>query len=129
MVASRPERSDADLVRAASDHDPTAFGELFERWFDRVYDVARNIVRNDDTAAEVAQDVFLTTWQRLDQLDDPERFGGWLLRASRNRALNRLEKERRAQPLDGQIVTGIHEGQHGGEADRDDLLGLSLIHI
>ncbi len=27
--------------------------------FDRVFDVARNIVRNDDTAAEVAQDVFL----------------------------------------------------------------------
>ncbi len=123
MVAHRSQRSDAELVVAASDEDPTAFGELFERWFDRVYDVARNIVRNDDTAAEVAQDVFLTAWQRLDQLDDPERFGGWLLRTSRNRALNRLEKERRANPLDGDVVTGLHEGQHGRGDDREDPVG------
>ncbi len=123
MVADRPQWSDAELVRAAASDDPEAFGALFDRWFDRVYDVARNIVRNDDTAAEVAQDVFLTSWQRLGQLDDPERFGGWLLRTSRNRALNRLEKERRAQPLDGDVMTGLHESQHGVGGDRDDLVG------
>ncbi len=123
MVADRPQPSDAELVRAAVGDDPAAFGTLFERWFDRVYDVARNIVRNDDTAAEVAQDVFLTSWQRLGQLDDPERFGGWLLRTSRNRALNRLEKERRAQPLEGDVMTGLHEGMHGSTTDRDDLVG------
>lgn len=127
MVADRPQRPDAELVRAASNDDPTAFGDLFERWFDRVYDVARNIVRNDDTAAEVAQDVFLNAWQRLDQLDDAERFGGWLLRSSRNRALNRLEKERRAKPLDGGVVTGLHEGMHGGGGDRDDLVGSNRV--
>lgn len=114
--------SDAELVRTTAD-DATAFGELFDRWFDRVYDVARNIVRNDDTAAEVAQDVFLTTWQRIDQLEDPERFGGWLLRASRNRALNRLEKDRRAQPMDGEVMTGLHEQHHGSSTARDDLVG------
>ncbi len=126
MAAEGSHHSDARLVEAAVGGDPTAFGTLFERWFDRVHDVARNIVRNDDTAAEVAQDVFLTAWQRLDQLDDPERFGGWLLRTSRNRALNRLEKERRAQPLEGDVMTGLHDTHHGG-ADRDDLVGSNRV--
>lgn len=87
---------DADLVLAARGGDQAAFGELFARWSDRCYDVARRIVHDDGRAAEVAQDVFLTAWQQLGTLRDPGAFGGWVLRSSRNRALNRLEKERRS---------------------------------
>ncbi|MEZ5374296.1 MAG: hypothetical protein R2704_16535 [Microthrixaceae bacterium] len=41
-----------------------SFGELFNEYFDRTYDVAYRIVRNSDVAAEVAQDVLAG---RLDQ--------------------------------------------------------------
>ncbi len=103
-------RTDADLVLAARRDEAGAFGELFDRWFDRVYGVARPIVRNDDTAAEVAQESFLTIWQQLDRLEDPERFGGWALRIGRNKALNRLEKEQRSRPMEGDVMTGLHDG-------------------
>lgn len=105
--------SDTELVLAARDGAQGAFAELFERWFDRAYDVARNIVRNDETAAEVAQDTFLVAWQGLARLENPDAFGGWVLRIARNRALNRLERERRSQPLDNDVVTGAHDaGAH-----------------
>lgn len=87
---------DADLVLAVRGGDQAAFGELFARWSDRCYDVARRIVHDDGIAAEVAQDVFLVAWQQLGTLRDPSAFGGWVLRSARNRALNRLEKERRS---------------------------------
>jgi RNA polymerase sigma factor (sigma-70 family) len=95
-------RTDADLVRAARSNDPSAFGELFHRWYDRCYDVAWNIVRNREVAADVAQDVFLQSWERLADLRDPDAFGGWILRATRNRALNHLrsERTRSRDPLD-----------------------------
>ena len=102
-------RTDADLVLAARRDEVGAFGELFDRWFDRVYGVARPIVRNDDTAAEVAQESFLTIWQQLDRLEDPERFGGLALRIGRNKALNRLQKEQRSRPMEGEIMTGLHD--------------------
>jgi RNA polymerase sigma factor (sigma-70 family) len=102
-------RLDADLVVAARAGETGAFGTLFERWFDPVYDVARNIVRNADTAADVAQDTFLTAWQRLATLERPEAFGGWILRIARNRALNRLERDGRVAPLAGAVVTGLHD--------------------
>jgi RNA polymerase sigma factor (sigma-70 family) len=94
-------RDDADLVLATRAGDADAFGTLFDRWFDRVWDVAWHIVRDREVAAEVAQDVFLVAWQRIDDLREPAALGGWLLRTSRNRALNRLERERRSTPAGG----------------------------
>lgn len=90
---------DAALVLAVRGGDESAFAVLFERWSDRCFDVARRIVRDDGAAAEVTQDVFLVAWRQLDTLRDPAAFGGWVLRASRNKALNRLERERRSQPV------------------------------
>ncbi|HZA00039.1 MAG TPA: sigma-70 family RNA polymerase sigma factor, partial [Acidimicrobiales bacterium] len=111
-----PNRDDSELVEAAQRGDADAFGVLFDRWFDRVWDVAWRIVRDREVAADVAQDVFLVAWQRLDTLQQPASFGGWLLRASRNRALNRLERERRSTPAGGSeapVMAGL-------PADRDD---------
>lgn len=103
------ERTDAELVQAARSTEPEAFGQLFDRWFDRSWNVARNIVRQDDIAAEVAQDAMLNAWQRLDQLRDVEAFGGWLLRITRNRALNRLERERRSRAAGDEVVSGVRD--------------------
>lgn len=68
--------SDADLVDAARGTRPNAYGELFERWYDRCYDVALNICRNSENAADVTQDTFLAAWEQLAQLRDPAAFGG-----------------------------------------------------
>lgn len=87
---------DVELVIAAQAGDGDAFTDLYDRWFDRVYDVSRRVLRDPELAAEVTQDVFLVTWRQLDTLRRPGSFGGWLLRASRNRSLNRLERERRS---------------------------------
>ena len=90
--------ADAALVDAARSGDERAFGRLFDQWFDPVFDVAWRILRDQGTAAEVAQDVFLVAWQRLGDLEQPGSFGGWVRRIARNRALNRLDRERRSRP-------------------------------
>lgn len=116
--------SDADLVEAARGAEPGAYGELFERWYDRCYDVALNIGRNRDVAADVAQDAFLACWEQLPQLRDPAAFGGWILRATRNRALNRLERDRTRShdPIDSEEPMAIPDPGPGpdAEAERDD---------
>ncbi len=110
------ERTDSELVLAvrgqqpdAANPDPDAFGVLFDRWYDRCWNVARNIIRSDDLAAEVAQDAMLAGWQRLDQLHNPEAFGGWLLRITRNRALTRLEREGRSRATGDEIVSAMRD--------------------
>lgn len=103
------ERTDTDLVLAVTGGESSAFGELFDRWFNSSWNVARNILRDDDLAADVAQDALLNAWQRLDQLDNPDAFGGWLLRITRNRALTRLERERRSQATGDDVVSGLRD--------------------
>ena len=101
---------DERLVRALRAGDQDAFGRLFDRWYDRVHDLARRITRDDALAADVAQDAFLAAWQRLDRLDDPASFGGWLLRIARNRALDvvRAPAQARTQ-ADEEVTTTLDE--------------------
>lgn len=130
VVVGMQGQDDITLVEAARAGDPVAFGRLFDRWFDRTYDVSWHIVRNRDTAAEIAQDSFLAAWQQLGSLRQPESFGGWVLRISRNRSLNRLERERRSVPSDDETVMAVLDGraEHGdiaadlADQERDQLI-------
>ncbi|MCU1351533.1 MAG: putative polymerase subfamily sigma factor, partial [Acidimicrobiales bacterium] len=74
---------DGQLVCAMREGDPLAFGRLFDRWVDRLVDYITRLVCDQAIAAEVAQDVLLAAWQKLDELRDPEAFGPWLLRSAR----------------------------------------------
>ncbi len=107
---------DAELVERARSDDPAAFGELYERWFDRVHDLAYRITRDRDTAAEVAQDAFLSAWRQLDGLRRADAFGGWLLRITRNAAFNRVRKEQRSSPRDAEAMAMIESEGSGADA-------------
>jgi RNA polymerase sigma factor (sigma-70 family) len=98
---------DERLVLALRAGDQAAFGELFDRWYDRVHELARRITRDDGLAADVAQDAFLAAWQRLDGLDDAASFGGWLLRIARNRALDVVRAPAQARTTADEDVTTI----------------------
>lgn len=100
MTMQRRYDDDAQLVMAARDGDGEAFTTLFRRWFDPCVEVARRIVHDPETAAEVAQETFLVAWRQLGSLRDPASFGGWVLRTARNKALNRLDRERRSTAVD-----------------------------
>jgi len=116
--------ADAVFVAAALAGDSQAFASLFDGWFDRCFDVAFRILRNRDIAAEVAQDVFLGAWRDLGSLHDHTAFGGWVLRSSRNRALNRLERERRTVALGDEVTsTAVDAASPGPDAAADALSG------
>jgi RNA polymerase sigma factor (sigma-70 family) len=99
--------SDAELVERARGGGEAAFGELYDRWFDRVYDLAYRVVRDPNAAADVAQDTFLSAWRELDGLEDPGAFGGWVRRIARNTALNRAKLDQRARPVDTEAMAVI----------------------
>ena len=132
MVAVRTGAADdAELARRAVDGDGEAFAQLFDRWFDRAFDVAWHIVRNRDTAAEVAQETFATAWQQIGTLRQPESFGGWILRIARNKGLNRLTVEQRADPVGDQEALADHDRERRladdpavpvADRERDDLV-------
>ncbi|MGO2112841.1 MAG: RNA polymerase sigma factor [Pseudoclavibacter sp.] len=95
---------DAALVNAVRGGDRDAFAGLVEAWYDRCWEVSWRILHDRDRAADVAQDTMLAAWQNLDGLESPGSFGGWVLRMSRNRSLDRLTHERRAIPTGDDLL-------------------------
>ncbi len=110
--------TDARLVVAARRGEADAFEALFERWFERAWNVARSVVGDDETAAEVAQDSVLKAWQRLDDLEKPESFGSWLLSITRNRALDRGRRANRSPIVEDVVVADLRDQQT--QAGRSD---------
>lgn len=91
--------ADPKLVELAQAGDQQAFAELYNRYFDPVYDFVARMTRNRDEAADIAQDAFLKAMNALGGLQKGASFKGWIFTIARNTALNRLERANRTRPL------------------------------
>ena len=92
-----------DLVEAARRGDHEAFEVLATSAGDRLFAVARLILRASDLAEDAVQEALVRAWQQLPSLRDPDRFDAWLHRlvvnacADQGRQLRRWSTQ--VQPL------------------------------
>ena len=111
-----------DLVKAAATGDHEAFEVLATSAGDRLYAVARLILRESHLAEDAVQEALVRAWQRLPSLRDPDRFDAWLYRlvvnacADQGRLLRRWSNQVRLVPLGDSISDDT-----GSVADRDQL--------
>lgn len=91
-LASRSE--EADLVRRARARDGAAFRTIMERHNQRLYRIARSILRNDVEAEDVVQDAYLNAFTHLDSFRGDSSLATWLSRITMNEALGRLRQKR-----------------------------------
>ena len=92
------ERELVRRVQRALDGDSAAMAELYERFRVAVHNCALRVVRDEDDAQDVTQQVFLKLMTSL-RTFSPARgsFQGWLLQVSRHAAVD-LVRRRRALP-------------------------------
>jgi RNA polymerase sigma-70 factor (ECF subfamily) len=87
-------RPDADADRALLGRlragDAAAFDAIFRGRYAVLVGVAERMLRDRAVAEEVVQDVLLNLWRRREALGPDEALGPYLVRATRNRALNHL---------------------------------------
>ena len=109
-----------DLVEAAARGDHEAFEVLATSAGDRLYAVARLILRSADLAEDAVQEALVRAWRQLPSLRDPDRFDAWLYRlvvnacADQGRQLRRWSNQ--VQPLPMNYSIG---DDTGSVADRD----------
>ena len=80
---------------------------LFERWRLRVYQWARRVVRDHESALDIAQDCLLQAFEALPRYEARGRFSAWLFAIVHNRCLSAV----RRRPL-----------AHDPEVDTDQLV-------
>ena len=84
-----------DLIARAQRGDHEAFEAVAKGAYDRLYAIARRIVRDDDDAKDAVQDALIRAWRDLPTLRDPDRIDAWLYRLLVNACKNQLRSERR----------------------------------
>jgi RNA polymerase sigma-70 factor (ECF subfamily) len=86
---------DRELVVAAQQGDVEAFESLARVNGDRLYAIARLILRDADLAQDAVQETLVRAWRELPRLRDPARFEGWLRRLVVNACHDQLRARRR----------------------------------
>lgn len=82
------QREDAEAVAQTLTGDTTAYDRLIEKYQRRAVSVAYRLLGNMNDATDVCQDAFLRAFKSLSSLQEPLRFGAWLMRIVSNLSLN-----------------------------------------
>jgi RNA polymerase sigma-70 factor (ECF subfamily) len=89
---------DHDIRHCLSAQDfPAAFDLLLPRYRDKVFRLAWSLTRDEATAEDLAQDVFVRVWRALPSFHGEASLSTWIYTITRNRCLTEL-KRRASRP-------------------------------
>ncbi|AZO24384.1 MAG: RNA polymerase sigma factor [Mesorhizobium sp.] len=86
---------DMALVRRALAREADAFRAIIKTHNQRLYRIARGVVRNDAEAEDIVQEAYLRAFASLDAFRGDASLSTWLSRITINEALGRLRKKKR----------------------------------
>jgi len=92
--------SDEELARRVAAGETALFEILMRRYNQRLFRVARAIVRDDAEAEDVMQQAYVNAYSHLGQFAGRARFSTWLTRIAVNEALARLRRRGRFDEVD-----------------------------
>ena len=88
------EREDSELIAGAIHKDESAVREIIRRHNQRLYRLARSVLRDDNEAEDALQEAYLKAFSQLASFRGDAAFGTWLGRIVLNEALMRQRRRR-----------------------------------
>ncbi len=85
---------DTQLIAEALDGKPAAFGQLVQKYQDRLYNTVVHVVGCAEEARDVVQDAFVQAFVKLETFHHTSAFYTWLYRIAFNVAISRGRKKR-----------------------------------
>ncbi len=85
---------DAQLIQSVVDGDAAAFGDLVQRYQDRLFNSLVHAVGSREEAEDVAQEAFVMAFRKLGTFQRQSAFYSWLYRIARNVAISRHRRQR-----------------------------------
>jgi RNA polymerase sigma-70 factor, ECF subfamily len=117
------ERSDAELVRDARQGDEAAFEEMVHRFQRLLMSIGYAYLKDYEAAQDVAQEAFVSAFQRLVELKNPEQLRAWLGAVCRNRCLDVLRSQkaqREAERSESRVPPGTWLARTAGAGNLVD---------
>ncbi len=148
-TGSDPElKSESELISLASDGDADAFGELYQKYIDQIYNYIYFRTSNAKDAEDICSRVFLRALHHIERYEDRGYpFSAWLYRIAHNLVVNWYRDRERSDEIsladqypppmmDGDVEERIEQQDenetlmaiiHGLPEDRKELLILKHV--
>ena len=93
------EELERSLIARFQAGDQGAYSELFEANQRRIIHLALQILRNEESALDVAQEVFMRAYEELPEWRGEARFSTWLYRTALNVCFERIRAEEKQRKI------------------------------
>lgn len=109
--------TDEQVIAAVLSGDTEQFSILVDRYQHIVYSICYRYTQNTTDAQDLAQEVFLTTFRRLDTFREQAKFSTWLYRLGVNRCIDFTRKRQRERKRQGgEVQDYMPDSSPGPEA-------------
>jgi RNA polymerase sigma-70 factor, ECF subfamily len=71
------------------------FEEIYKIYWQKIFRLCMGYVNDHDWAKDIAQETFITVWQKLPEFRNESSVGTWIFRIASNQCLRQLEKQKR----------------------------------
>ena len=103
------DRANERQIVERAKHDPSAFAELYERYFPRIYRFVMSRVRDETVAEDLTSEVFMKALAGIGRYRDRGwPFSSWLYQIAANTIVDRFRTLHPAEDLDRQF--GLSDG-------------------
>src|SRR5699024_9231327 len=84
--------ADCELVPRVRGSEIALYELIMRRYNQRLFRIARGILKNDGEAEDMVQDAWIRAYRHLDEFQGPQGFGSWLCRIVANLSLMRARR-------------------------------------
>jgi RNA polymerase sigma-70 factor (ECF subfamily) len=100
------ESSDQQLIRDYLKGDDLALEILVQRYLKLIYSFIFRLVKNEQTAEDLTQEVFVKIWKNLRKFKKNRNFKAWALTIAKNSAIDFLRKKKTASFSEFDVAEG-----------------------
>jgi RNA polymerase sigma-70 factor (ECF subfamily) len=106
--------NDTTLIERLQAGDPTAVTDLAAQYWSKIFQLALRHMKNREDAEEVAQDVLLKVFRKIQAFRGDAALSSWIYRITFNTAMSRLRTVRFTRPAEVSQADLLPEGAEAG---------------
>jgi len=95
------------LVRRAGAGDESAFGQIYDLYFEKVYKFVYFRVNHRQAAEDLVSEIFIKVWGKISNIQDTASFNGWIFQIARNLVIDYYRS--RKQNVDLTLLENVLE--------------------
>ena len=88
------EKSDAELVKACRRGEESAWNALVDRYQRLIFAIPRRAGLTEEQAADILQEVFLTLFEKLDEIEQPDKIRSWIVTTAKFKTWGAVRSEK-----------------------------------